>query len=218
MTVHPNRLRRTLPSIIVLMLIAHSVLGDGTPLPSFGRDTVLVWETQNSKFISQFVVRIAKFLPDRFIEWEDANTQGTIFLASKEVLTAKGFLSSSLFQSGKDSQGKNAMTLWLSQRIFKELKANKKAKCDLDNVPCLLRYQGDDRFTVKVNRIDMELPVIKVADDRGTERWFLDREDNPLMVRHFIRAYDQKLASITTDRPNTLRWIKGRKMDGPWTE
>jgi hypothetical protein len=58
----------------------------------------------------------------------------------------------------------------------------------------------------------MNLPVIKVKDDRGSERWFLDSEDNPLMLRHLIRKYDQTLASVTTDQPNTLRWIKGKKL------
>jgi hypothetical protein len=40
----------------------------------------------------------------------------------------------------------------------------------------------------------------------------LNSEDNPLLMRHQIRNYDQKLTSITTDRPNTLRWIKGKKL------
>jgi hypothetical protein len=61
----------------------------------------------------------------------------------------------------------------------------------------------------------MELPVIKVNDDRGSERWFLDSEENPLLVKHAIRQFCQILASITTDRSNTLRWIKGKKLTNP---
>ena len=61
----------------------------------------------------------------------------------------------------------------------------------------------------------MELPVIRVSDDRGSERWFLDDADNPLLVKHLFRQYSQTLVSITTDRPNTLRWIKGRKLANP---
>jgi len=75
-----------------------------------------------------------------------------------------------------------------------------------------MTYRGNDHLTVDVNRNSTELPVIKVADDRGSERWFLDQEDNPLMVKHVVRAFSQTLASITTDRPNTLRWIKGKKL------
>jgi hypothetical protein len=58
----------------------------------------------------------------------------------------------------------------------------------------------------------MALPAIKVSDDRGSERWFLDQEENPLMLKHTVRQFTQVLASITTDRPNTLRWIKGKKL------
>ena len=55
------------------------------------------------------------------------------------------------------------------------------------------------------------VPVVKISDERGTERWFIDLEDNPLLVNFLHRNYQQKLISITTDRPNTLRWIKSNK-------
>jgi len=32
------------------------------------------------------------------------------------------------------------------------------------------------------------------------------------MLKHTVRQFTQVLASITTDRPNTLRWIKGKKL------
>jgi hypothetical protein len=54
-----------------------------------------------------------------------------------------------------------------------------------------------------------------VKDDRGNERWFLDSEENALLVKHAVRAYVQTLTSITTDKPNTLRWIKGKKLTAP---
>jgi hypothetical protein len=40
-------------------------------------------------------------------------------------------------------------------------------------------------------------------------------EDNPLMVKHMVRKYTQALQSITTNRANTLRWIKGKKLANP---
>ena len=62
-----------------------------------------------------------------------------------------------------------------------------------------------------MNRSTRSLPVIKTKDERDTERWFLDMAENPLLVNLLVRNYQQKLASITTDRANTLRWIKDRK-------
>jgi hypothetical protein len=75
-----------------------------------------------------------------------------------------------------------------------------------------MTLEGSERIQVEVNRVPTEVPVVKVKDDRGMERWFLDLEENPLMVKHSYRAYSQTLKSITTDRPNTLRWIKGKKL------
>jgi hypothetical protein len=181
-------------------------------LPDFGRDTVLVWKIVNQDYNADFVVRIAEFAPDRFLEWEDAKTQGTIFMPNRDVVSAKGYSSANLFESGMDSRGKDATTLWLSQRIYRELKEKKKAKCILDGVSGTLLYKGEGQITLEVNRSSATVPVIIIADDRGGERWFLDRENNPLMLKHAVRNYVQVLASITTDRPNTLRWIKGKKL------
>jgi len=199
----------------ILLAIAAELFAVENRMPAFGRDTVLVWNDENQGYASEFVVRIAEFAPDRYIEWEDSKTQGTIFMAGRDVVSAKGFVSANLFLSGVDTRGKDATTLWLSQRIYQELKEKKKAKCILDGVSGTLTYKGEGELEVGVNRSSLRLPVIKVSDDRGGERWFLDQADNPLMLKHTVRTYTQVLTSVTTDRHNTLRWIKGRKLTNP---
>ncbi len=198
--------------IVALLAVTLGGLAEESRLPVFGRDTVLVWKIQGQDFDSEFVVRIAEFSPDRFLEWEDTKTQGTIFMPSQDILSARNYVTTNLFESGMDTRGRNATTLWLSHKIFQGLKEKGKVKCDLDGITCLMTYRGSDHLAVDVNRNSADLPVIKVADDRGSERWFLDQEDNPLMVKHVVRAFSQTLTSITTDRPNTLRWIKGKKL------
>jgi hypothetical protein len=204
--------------LILLILGAYSLLkAEGeNPLPPFGRDTVLVWTAHNQDYESQFVVRIAEFAPDRFLEWEDAKTQGTVFMASNDLMTANNYISGSrLFQSGVDAKSKNETTLWLSRKIFRVLKDKGKIKCNIDGIQALMTYKGNDRLPVEINKSMIELPVIKVADDRGSETWFLDSEENPLLMKHTAGQYVQTLTSITTNRPNTLRWIKGDKLKNP---
>ncbi|MBN1570997.1 MAG: hypothetical protein JXA73_24385 [Acidobacteria bacterium] len=204
-------------SLLLLLIVATGMeYPEGrSSLPPFGRDTVLVWKIQNLEYEASFVVRIAQFLPDRFFEWEDEQTQGTIFISNELILSAKGFVNSSLFQSGADSTGRDATTLWLSRQIYRDLKERKKVKCILDGVAGTFKYSGEDTLTVEVNRSTVHLAVIKVLDDRGSERWFLDQEDNPLMLNHRLRNFSQTLTSITTDRSKTLRWIKGKKLANP---
>jgi hypothetical protein len=202
----------SLISVAILGIAVKNTSADENQLPAFGRDTVLVWKTQNLNYGSDFVIRIAEFLPDRFLEWEDDQTQGTLFMSSRDIREAQGYSSNDLFKSGIDTRTQNVTTMWLSQKIFQDLKAKKKIKINLDGVQGSLTFVGVDQVTLEVNKSKLTLPVIKVKDDRGSERWFLDQEDNPLMVRHLIRQYDQSLVSITTDRPNTLRFIKGNKL------
>ena len=180
-------------------------------LPAFARDTVLVYRsTVDSE--APFVVRLAQFTPDRYLEWEDATTQGTIFLNAKALEEAQAYVNWKLFEAGVDTRGKNATTLWLSRRVFRELKSKLKVKISMDSIPTSLTLLGSDQMTVQVNREVRPVPVIKTMDDRNTERWFLDLEENPLMVNLRLRSYQQRLASITTDRRNTLRWIKDKKI------
>jgi hypothetical protein len=182
-------------------------------LPKMGRDTVLVYKAQYQDFEAMFIARIAAFAPNRYLEWEDTNAQGTVFIAQRDILDAMGYESSSLFVPGIDKKSVDTTTLWLSRKIFNILKEKKKAKCILDGVSAQLKYLGDKTIEIEVNRTMRAFPVILVADDRGSVRWFVNSEENPLLVRHQSRNYDQRLTSITTDRANTLRWIKGKKLE-----
>ena len=208
---------RALAAAAVVMIIAlpARVLSREASLPAFGRDTVLVYKSEMEQDIKSFVVRIAEFFPDRFIEWEDSVTQGTIFMPASAVQDARGFVNSSLFEAGVDTKGKQATTLWLSRRLFRELKEKKKVKVALDSIDTWVTLDSNDQVPVEVNRTIMNLPAIKTVDERQSVRWFLDSEENPLLLKHVLRRYTQILASITTDRPNTLRWIKGKKLPKP---
>jgi hypothetical protein len=179
-------------------------------IPPFGRDTVLVYRSSNEND-GNFVVRIARFSPDRYVEWEDKTTQGTILIPEKSVSEARALVNFQLFQAGVDTRGKNATTLWLSHRIYREMHESTKLKFDIDGLPTQVTVIGFDTMPVEINRVSKSVPVIKTKDERGSERWFLDSEDNTLLVNLLVRNYQQKLASITTDRPNTLRWIKDKK-------
>ena len=212
------RLRCDRSSVLFLLLCSVVPVRARQPasgLPDFGRDTVLMWKIRNLEYKADFVVRIAQFLPDRYIEWEDDVTQGTVFMPGEDIEAAKGYVNSNLFKSGSDTKGHRATTLWLSRNIYRELKANKKAKCVINGSEGRFAALGEDALDVEVNRKILSLPVLKVMDDRKEERWFLDVEDNPLMVFHRFRHYSQTLTGITTDRPNTLRWIKGKKLAVP---
>jgi hypothetical protein len=201
---------------LAAMIMLHPGLSAGEDdLPAFGRDTVLVWESSNSGPDSRFVVRIAIFSPDRFLEWESEKNQGTVYMPSRDIRDGKGFVTRNLFEGGVDKKSKNNTTVWLSRRIYRELKSDKKAKCRLDGVGGKLEYLGQDSLSVQVNGVQKKLPVIKASDGLGSEFWFLDREENPLMVKHVVRNYTQTLTVISTDRPNTLRWIKGEKLANP---
>lgn len=182
-------------------------------LPEFGRDTVLAWETQSGYSTGSFVVRIAGFHPNLLLEWEDGISQGTVFIPSRDLSEGRGYVNRKLFLQGMDTRSDNETTLWLSRKIFRTLKEKREAKCYIDRTPGKMKYEGEEELVVKINGKPRALPVIKIRDDRGAVRWFLDREDNPLLIRYELRKFSQALKSVTTDRRDTLRWLKGRKLE-----
>jgi hypothetical protein len=197
---------------LYLMPSWNSLAETKAQVPEFGRNTVLVWEIPREDSSRTFVARLAGFYPDLLLEWEDSRSQGTVFISNRDILEAKEYTNRKLFKPGMDVRSKDETTLWLSRKIYSELKEKKQAKCRIDGIPGRMTYEGDGEITVDVNGSPMALPVIKVRDDRGSEKWFLDRPENPLMVKYTMRQYTQVLASISTNRGNTLRWIKGPKL------
>ena len=88
-------------------------------------------------------------------------------------------------------------------------------KATVDSIDTWMTVLGRDRMSIQVNRSPMEVSVLRVADDRGNERWILYDDRNPLVVKHLFRSFTMTLVSATTDRPNSLRWIKGAKLAHP---
>ena len=183
-------------------------------LPEFGIGTVLVWKIEGPEYEKSFVARLASFRPDRFFEWENETGQGTVLMPGRVVADAKGYETSSLFAVGKDIKTRNETALWLSRRIFTELKEKKTARWNLNGVSSKLSLIGEGNVTVEVNRNITVLPIIRAADDRNAEWSFLNQLENPLMIRYEVRNYRQSLSSVTTGDSDSLRWIKGRKLPG----
>ena len=183
-------------------------------LPEFGIGTVLVWKVEGAEYEKSFVARLASFRPDRFFEWENETGQGTVLMPERAVADARGYEASSLFAVGKDIKTRNETALWLSRRVFTELKEKKTARWNLNGVAAKLSFIEERSVPVEVNRNIVELPVIVAADDRNAEWSFLNQPENPLMIRYEVRNYRQTLSSITTGASDSLRWIKGRKLPG----
>ena len=201
-------------TFIILFFIAVIRTGGAEEfqIPEFGLGTVLVWKIEGPEYEKSFVARLASFKPDRFFEWENESGQGTISMPERAVTDARGYEISSLFARGKDKKTKNETALWLSRRVFTELIEKKTAKWNLNGVASKLSYIDEGTVTVEVNRNTVNIPVIRAADDRNGEWSFLNLSDNPIMVSYEVRNYRQSLSSITTGAPDSLRWIKGRKL------
>jgi len=175
---------------------------------TIGEKTVLVYRNEVQKERHQFVLRIARFRPDIFLEWESRDHQGTVHIYRKAVAEAKMFTLSSLFEIGVDTEGKKVTTKWLSRKLFRRLLNDGEVELKLNRIEASLRVVGERALTVRLNRKPAELPGIEVEDSRNGRWLFLNDPENPLVMEYSTTHYREVLEAVSTDPKNKLRWIR----------
>ena len=191
--------------VISLSLAASPVRANSL---TFGERTVLVFENQTSKSSHQFVLRIARFRPDIFLEWESLNHQGTVHLRKKAVAESKKLTVGRLFEAGVDMDSKDVMTNWFSVRLYQQLIREGSAKVYLNKRSTSLKLVEEETRVLIVDKVEVEIPVIRIQDNfEGT--WIVHRnEDNPVLIEYRTQHYSTALKRISTSQSNHLRWIK----------
>lgn len=182
--------------------------GDLNAIPEFGPHTVLVYQNTAADQERQFVVRIARFLPDRVMEWESESHQGTVHLSRKAVQSARKLTLSGLFDPGVDTESSDTLIKWLSRDVFEELARKGQVKVVLNAFPLVLQLKGRSTARLSVDRTEVEIPVLELEDSRKGRWLFLDHADNPLLVEHSNPYYRERLTAVSTTQKNSLRWIK----------
>ena len=172
-----------------------------------GAGAAIVWDTDARGHTSEFIVRIAQFAPDRHFEWESRAQQGTIRIPGSVLQNGRTFTFSRLFDNGVDIERADFLTLWLSDRVYDELKKDKRSQVVIDALKGDLVVLESLDYPVKLDRAAASVPAFRVKDSRGGTWTFLDDRKNPLMLEYRNPYYVQKVRTITTGGVK-LRWIK----------
>ncbi len=202
---HVKRLMGALGGFLIFLLF-HG-LAPAADL-RLGAQTVLVYENANRLETSQFVVRLARYRPDVVLEWESARDQGTVHLFREAVEEGRGFTLTQLFEVGVDRESTETMTLLLSDALFADLSRSRFAKLKLNRIPAKMELEGRENFAVRVDQREVEVPALRVRDNRGGEWLFLESADTPLLLRFKSIHFTQRLLSLSLSERPALRWIK----------
>lgn len=176
---------------------------------SFKLDTgaTLVWDSDARGRTSEFIVRIAEFEPDRHFEWESRAQQGTIRIPAQVLKESKKITFARLFDNGVDIERADFLTLWLSERIYQELKQAGRSKIIVDALQDEFVVMETVPYSLMLDRRPTAVSAIKVKDGRGATWLFLDSAENPVMLEYQTQYYVQKIRYMTT-KGNILRWIR----------
>lgn len=203
-------MRKTLP-ILIIALASSGVFLAGQ-LPEFPLGTVLVWKSENRGHSFDFVIRMAQFRPNRYFEWENQTTQGTVLIRQSALEGARKYTSYRLFQAGADMESSDEVSYWLSRNLYNDLRTARKTSIFLDGIKTDFVLVGSGELVVQVNQEPQSLKVLEAKDSRGGRWWFLDDPENPLVVKRQVSTYQELLFSVSTGRTDSLRWIKGSKL------
>ena len=176
---------------------------------ALGPKSILVYSNQSrQQKEAQFVVRLARYRPDILLEWESRTDQGTIHLHRKAISKAGRFTVSSLFEVGVDVESSEVMTLWLSEKVYRDLTEKGEARIALNRSPITLTLKDEGTYSLTINKQLEEIPVIHVEDNRKGFWTFHKSGENPLLVEYVTPYFHQYLKTVSTDPSNKLRWIK----------
>jgi riboflavin synthase len=194
-------------SLFLLMGVLTGATLFGTSLPNPGQ-TVLIYQNVTAGRETPMIVRVARFKPDIFMEWESTSHQGTIHLYQEAVRNGKTYIIESLFEAGVDAESPQAVTLWLSEKMFRELREKGQAKINLNNVGTKIRLTGTETYQLQVDKKGVEVPVIRLEDERKNVWIFQDDSTNPLLLEFSTTRYRRYLKSVVTSSWTGLKWIK----------
>ncbi len=200
-----THVRRILGVILAAIFLSSNLLGNHLTL---GPYVVLVYEDETQKGKSQFVLRLARYRPDIFLEWESVSYQGTLHLYRGAVKEARKFTFAQLFQSGVDMESRDVMTIWLSERIYRDLTRNGSAKISYNRLTVKMELEGEGTLPLTVDKQVRKIPVIQVRDDRNGLWSFHKDPDNPILVRYVSPYLHRYLKTVATGPKNKLRWIR----------
>jgi len=200
-----SHVKRVLGGAATLLLFGGFLFGGSLPAPA---KAVLIYNSTVANKETQTILRVARFKPDIFVEWESVNHQGTIHLYQEAVEEGRKFILESLFDAGVDAESRDAMTIWLSGRMYKELKENGHARIELNRLPLKMKVVGTGTFDLMVDKQQRQIPVMTVEDERKNTWVFYDDADNPLMVEYKTPRYRKYLKSVSTSSWPGLKWIK----------
>jgi hypothetical protein len=173
-----------------------------------GENSILIYIHENEPGDTQFVLRIARFMPDIVFEWESLSHQGTIHLRKKAVEKGKGLTLSGLFDPGVDSESKDVMTTWLSKALFDELLKSGETKIKLNRLSTQFTLKGEIAYSLNVDKKEISVPAMVVVDARGGKWVFQKSRENPVLLEFSNEYYREFLKSLIVSQPGSLRWIQ----------
>lgn len=173
-----------------------------------GENSILIYIHETETGETQFVLRVARFMPDIVLEWESLSHQGTIHLRKKAVEKGEGFTLSGLFDPGVDTDSKDVMTTWLSKALFDELIKSGETKIRLNRLSTRFTLKGEITYSLRVDKKEISIPAIVLADARGGKWVFQKSRENPVLLEFSNDYYREYLKTLILSQPGSLRWIQ----------
>lgn len=203
---HVRRITGTLATLCLAVLLSLGLVQAGAL--ELSANSVLVYRNQTADSQAQFVVRVARYLPDLVMEWESEFDQGTVHLTRSALRSGQQFTLNQLYEVGIDNESHDTMTLRLSDWAFQELVQKGRVKLRLNRIPTKLEVTGKTGVSLKVAGEPAEVQALQVEDGRGGEWLILDDPEAPVVLSYKTPHFTQELRSVAHPETLSLRWIK----------
>lgn len=175
-------MRQIFPFILGVLFLIPMVSFAGNP--KFGPGTRIAYEVDYRGETYDFIVYIEKRdregIRIRYSMTDDARTHGMIMLTSDALKESRA---QNNYFNGSDLYLNASTTVWVSEKVYSELKDQKYSRIDPG--------EGEEKFNL-TGEAKMDLPfgdklkkvkVLIAESESGKSYWILDDKKNPLILK-----------------------------------
>lgn len=153
-------------------------------------------------FYDSNILLLDAYTSFNYVMDNDNQTRGEITMSEDAYTNATDLYN---YFSGGDVTLDKQTTVWLSKKLFKEIKENSKVIMSTDKSSpktykvVKAKKDADKYYKVLVNGKHRNIPCIQIVSEDGSQKlWITDNPENPLILKMNI-GFSIELFSVNTD-------------------
>ena len=162
--------------------------------------STLTYHLVNGDNQYDFIVDNLKIDKEVSFKWtmgEPVNNTGSVTMSSKALGESTKIVN--YFSDGATQNMEEETTVWLSRKIYEQIKNKKPIDISIDGTTEILNFKNNEKLKIKADGADEEVNVLYAETESGNKLWILDEPQNPLIIKMQV-GFTIELISVSSGK------------------